>query len=242
MIGYLKGELIAKNPETLQCVLEVMGIGYELSVPKRLYESLSPQQQASFWIHTVVREDSFSLYGFSSESEKNFFRVLLGVSGLGPKTALALLGEHGAQRLASLILSGNTDDISAAPGVGKKTAQRLVLELGGKLEKFAWAAELRLEAAPAQKDRAIPTKQWKEDLASALLYLGYGTNQVKNTLKFLKENDFEALGFEACLRLSLREMARLGGSIGEKIERTGGGIGTEIGEAGESIGKEVGTA
>lgn len=228
MIGYLTGELIAKTPETLQCVLQVGGIGYELSVSKRLYECLSPQQLVSFWIHTVVREDSFSLYGFSSESEKIFFRVLLGVSGLGPKTALALLGEHGPLRLASLILSKNTDDISAAPGVGKKTAQRLVLELGGKLEKSAWAAELRLKTAQAQKEIAIPTKQWKEDLASALLYLGYGANQVKNTLKFLKENDFEALGFEACLKLSLREMARMGGSIGREIERAGGGIDEEV--------------
>ena len=97
MVGFLQGKVISKNPETNQCVVLAGDLGYEVNVSKRLFDALSHEQPISLWIHTHVREDAFLLYGFANETEKLFFRILLGVSGLGPKMALSLLTEHGAR-------------------------------------------------------------------------------------------------------------------------------------------------
>lgn len=209
MIGYLRGKILSKNPESAQCVVLSHRVGYEVSLPLSYFDTLLVGDTASIWIHTHVREDIFSLYGFPTESEKSFFRLLLTVSGLGPKSSLALLTEHGAERLAQYIRNGDATSISSAPGIGKKLAQKIILELQPKVEKLAW---LTLAARPVDsaKTKASNTPQpMREDLASALLNLGFAPQVVKPTVeRIFEREDAEKEGFEACLRLALKEMGR----------------------------------
>lgn len=209
MFGFLEGKLIAKNPDTQSCVVKMFKMGFEVLVPKNLFEPLSVGQKVSFWLHTHVREDALLLYGFSTEDEKNLFRLLLSVSGLGPKTAMSLLSEHGAHRLVDLILHKATADIAKASGVGKKLAEKLPLELSGKLEKWAWSE--RIEMSKAQRPPTIALSlenQLKDDLSSALLNLGYQPVHVKGVLdKLLEREDMQEREFEFCLKAALRDMS-----------------------------------
>jgi holliday junction DNA helicase RuvA len=207
MLGYLQGKVISKNLDAGSCVILMHRLGFEVTVPKRLGDQLLVGQKISLWIHTHVREDALTLFGFSTELEKQFFRQLLGVSGLGPKTALSLLGEHGAEKLIHLILEKAGSQIASAPGVGKKLAERLVLELSGKIEKWAWI-ERRSEAEPRASIGVSPSLQMREDLASALAHLGYLPTQIKTTLdKLLEHRELAEIGFESCLKAALQEMS-----------------------------------
>ena len=207
MLGYIEGKIISRNADQNQCTVLSGGVGYEISLSKRTAEGLLPNESRAFWIHTHVREDVLVLFGFATETEKQFFRILLSVSGLGPKTALSLLSEHGAEKLSGLIISKEVSEISTAPGVGKKLAERLVLELASKLEKLSWVTQIEKQtigpkAAPSAK------KQLREDLLSALLHLGYQPNQIKTTLdKMFENNETHTLKFETCLKDALKEMS-----------------------------------
>jgi holliday junction DNA helicase RuvA len=207
LIGYLKGKVLSKNPETYQGVILSFRVGYELSFPISLFDRLLVGQNAEVWVHTHVREDTFALYGFSTESEKHFFRLLLSVSGLGPKSSLALLSEHGTERLAHYIRGSDPTSLSSAPGIGKKLAQKIILELQPKMEKLAWIA---LAQAPNETHRksAIPSAHpLRDDLASALLNLGFAPNMVKPAIeRIFEREDAEKAGFESCLKLALKEM------------------------------------
>ena len=208
MIGFLRGKVISKNEDLLQCTLLSHRIGFEVTIAKPLLDSLLLETNLSLWIHTVVREDAFSLYGFSSEPEKNLFRMLLSVSGLGPKTALSLLSEHGAEKLTRLIVTKNTDEIAEASGVGKKTAQRLVLELGTKIEKWAWLEKLQKSEPQSKPEILSEKRQLREDLASALIHLGYAPNPIKSLIEKLFENEQMAKeSFEICLKTALKELS-----------------------------------
>lgn len=211
MLGFIKGKLISKNLDAQMCVVLSHRIGFEVMMPKRLFESVLLGETLSLWIHSHVREDAFTLFGFAQESEKFLFRVLLGVSGLGPKTALSLLGEHGAHRLCQLIMSQDADALSEAPGVGKKLAQKVILELQGKIEKFAWLEELPKSAVIERDTTLPPVKQLREDLNSALVNLGFVPNHIKTTLdKLFDRKDVENLGFAEALKTALKEMSGRG--------------------------------
>ncbi|MCB0418367.1 MAG: Holliday junction branch migration protein RuvA [Bdellovibrionaceae bacterium] len=215
MIGFLRGKLLSKNPETLQCVVLAQDVGYELTLHKKLFLSLTPDADVSLFVHTHMKESVFAFYGFNSEEEKQFFRVLLSVSGLGPKSALSLLGEHGAQPLAQLILQKNAAEISRAPGIGKKTAERIVLELRAKVEKLAWLSKIQdsLSVGTENEEPSL-SQSLREDLSLALVHLGYQPNQFKQTLdSFCEKEDLEKVSFEAALK---RLLADLSGRIAGK--------------------------
>lgn len=208
MLGFVEGKVISKSMETSQAVVLCTGIGYEITLSKQTLESTHLNSNVSFWIHTHVREDAFILFGFFSEAEKQLFRILIGVSGLGPKTALSLLSEHGSEKLIQLIIHKRISEIAEAPGVGKKLAERLSLELSTKLGKLAW-----IQAMPQTEVTETPKElskedQIREDLTSALANLGYSSGQIKNTLDrmFLRET-IEGLGFETLLRMALKEIS-----------------------------------
>ncbi len=210
MLGFIKGKLISKHEDTLQGIVLAHRVGYEISFPKNLFERLTVGEIVGIWLHTHVREDALTLFGFASEAEKYFFRILLGVSGLGPKTAMSLLTEHGADKLFRLILNKDADAISEAQGVGKKLAQRLVLDLSGKVEKLALIQMAATKEPLAAKSAEVlsPKRQLREDLSSALLHLGYAPNQIKGTLdKMFDKDDIEKAGFESCLKGALKEMS-----------------------------------
>jgi len=216
MIGFLQGTLVSKNPDSQSCVLLVSGVGYEINVTSRLFDTFVQGAALSLWVHTHVREDALLLYGFATEGEKHFFRVLLGVSGLGPRTALSLLAEHGPDRLSQHIQNKDIDEISTASGVGKKLAQRLVLELGTKLEKLAWAAQLEKVSQEIKSGSVSPEKRLREDLSSALSNLGYAPNPIKSVLDRILEREEEA-GFEACLRAALKELSGRAGTLSSEV-------------------------
>lgn len=181
-------------------------LGYEVSTPRDVIEVLTVGEETSLWLHTHVREDILCFYGFRTDADRQFFRVLLGVSGLGPKTAMALLSEHGVNRMVQHIAEKNFIAIAEAPGVGKKLAERLVLELSGKIEKLAFLRDL--EKTPAGR-RAAGASGLRNDLNSAMLNLGYPPNTVKNALDSLfSEGDLEGVNFEDALKRTLKEMYR----------------------------------
>lgn len=211
MLGFLKGKTISKNLDGQTIVVLAHRIGFEVTVPKVLFETLILNETISLWLHSHVREDQFTLFGFASESEKHLFRVLLGVSGLGPKTALSLLGEHGASRVCQLIMSKDSDSLSEAPGVGKKLAQKVILELSGKVEKFAWLEELPKSVVVERDVMLPPDRQLREDLNSALVNLGFVPNHIKITLdKLFERENVEAIGFAEALKAALKEMSGRG--------------------------------
>ena len=161
MIGRLTGRLASKSPD--QVLVDVSGVGYVVHIPlSTFYELPEVENPASLWIHTHVREDTLALYGFLTERERSLFLLLLGVAGIGPKVALTVLSGIPPAELASALRNQDVRRLVAIPGVGKKTAERMVLELAEKAASFA--------AEPAPE---APAAVASEDVVSALVNLGY---------------------------------------------------------------------
>jgi Holliday junction DNA helicase RuvA len=154
-------------------VLDVGGVGYKVSVPVTVLEALPPAgEKLTLFIHTLVREDDISLFGFAGPEELRVFELLLSVSGVGPKAALALLSALPAEDLAQAVAGEDVRTLTRVPGVGAKTAQRLVLELRDKLSLLALERTAAGKPAPGAKKRDARA-EIVEDVVSALLNLGY---------------------------------------------------------------------
>lgn len=175
MIGRLHGKLLEKNPP--QILIDVSGVGYEVDVPMSTFCNL-PEVGGELTLHThfVVREDAQLLYGFATLAERAVFRALIKISGVGPKIALALLSGITVDQLKDAVDRGETGLLTKVPGIGKKTAERLVLELKGKLEGTG--------AATA----AVPTSGARADVAAALIALGYSEREAAAATKKLPED------------------------------------------------------
>jgi len=219
MLGFIQGKIISRNIDSSSCVVFAQGLGYEILIPKRSLEKFSLASEVSLWLHTHVREDILALYGFESENDKLLFRTLLTVSGLGPKTALSILSEFGTDTLIELILSKRVGDISKAPGLGKKTAEKLVIELTGKIEKFSWAKEsIQATAQALSTPGSVKTR---EDLFSALTHLGYAPHQIKFALDKVMARPESS--FEGLLKLALQELSNRSISNSSSNSRTSTG-------------------
>lgn len=209
MIGYLHGKVLSKNLDNSTAILLCGHVGYEVMVPKMLSDTMVLEQTLSLWVHTHVREDILSLYGFTSENERNFFKILLGLNGLGPKHALSLISEHGASGLVALIIRQDADAISSAPGIGKKLAQRVILDLQTKVQKLAWFEKLPVHTKTATRANLSPQEQRKDDLSSALQNLGFAPITVRAVLDKLEDSgDWMEQPFETSLRMALKELSR----------------------------------
>ena len=161
MIGRLTGRLAAKAPDGV--LLDVGGVGYLVHIPlSTFYDLPEAESPASLWIHTHVREDTLALYGFLTERERSLFLLLMSVAGIGPRVALTVLSGIPPAELVDALRQQDVRRLVAVPGVGKKTAERMVLELAEKV--VAFAAE-----APAGAPAAVAS----EDVVSALTNLGY---------------------------------------------------------------------
>ena len=175
MIAYLKGMLTESSPD--QITVEVNGIGYRLFISLSTYEELPPPvAEITVLTHLHVREDEQSLYGFISREERDLFRMLLGVSKIGPKVALGVLGGIPASAFGSAIASGDIDLLSSVPGIGKKTAERLILELKDKIEIHPRLGTGPDTKAPGAGDEKIA------DVLRALQSLGYRPAQSRRAL------------------------------------------------------------
>lgn len=195
MIGYLKGNLIQKSPN--QVVLDIGGVGYCAWIPLSTYFELGDIEECvELFIYTHMTDNSLSLYGFSTEKERAIFMKLIGISGIGPKLALNILSGIGVSDLEEAIRQSDVARISLIPGIGKKTALRIALELQEKLEK---------------KEKILQAKgfQEREDLISALMNLGFKRKEVEKIVdETIKTFTVEA-GFEQLLRESLKNLAKV---------------------------------
>lgn len=195
MIALLTGRIALKTPDHI--ILDVNGVGYRVLIPFSTYYELPEEGgNASLHIHTSVREDAIQLYGFRSLLEKSFFQLLISVTGVGPKLARDILSNIQPGQLAHALMQGDIGKLSAIPGIGKKTAERLILELKDKTGK------LNLSSLPAQEQREIPENDVTEDVISALLNLGYKDPQVRKAIAGLDASN--GVSVEELLKQALR--------------------------------------
>jgi Holliday junction DNA helicase RuvA len=191
MIGRIEGRLIEKNPPSI--LVDVGGVGYELDVPmSTLYALPSVGEKVALLTHLAIREDAHQLYGFASASERHAFRALIKISGVGARTALAVLSGLSVNELAQAITLQESARLTRIPGIGKKTAERLLLELKGKL-----GAELDGVAASAPSDASA-------DILHALAALGYSDKEALLALKSVPAGT----GVSDGIRLALKALAR----------------------------------
>lgn len=180
MIAWLSGRLMRKAADYL--IIDVAGVGYQVTVPLSTYSGIPDDgQDVSLHIHTHVREDSLSLFGFLTEEEKDMFLLLLGVSGIGPKLALSILSSFSVQDLAHAISASDDSRLCTIPGIGKKTAARMVLELKDKMKLIVPATPAHL-SGPAEGTNDI------EDVIVALVNLGYKRPQAEETVKKVRHS------------------------------------------------------
>ena len=184
MIGFLAGRIIDRNEDG--CVLDVNGVGYELSCSNTTLEDTLSSDDVRLWVHTAVREDAITLYGFSAAVEKQMFLSLLKVNGVGPKMAIKILSAAPTAHLTQMIEAGDVKSLSGLPKVGKKTAEQLVLSLKGKL---VLSADVGSRAAPAKKSAALTPKFWgvRADVLSALVNLGFRLPDAERVVSDLPE-------------------------------------------------------
>ena len=173
MIGRIKGTLLEKMPP--QILVDVSGVGYEIDVPmSTLYNLPEVGSEVTLFTHFVVREDAELLYGFLTKEERSLFRLLIRISGIGPKIALSILSGISSQLLSQAVTTGEAGLLTRIPGVGKKTAERIVLELKGKLDTVVGTA-----------DTGAAGSNSKADIVSALLSLGYSDREAQLAIKGL---------------------------------------------------------
>jgi Holliday junction DNA helicase RuvA len=180
MIGYLKGTIagIQKSGNRVTLTLDVNQVGYDVQIVPRLVQELPAiGEPAQVFTHLNLREDQVVLFGFSSMAERDLFRQLISVSGIGPQLGVALLDTLGLQGLVQAIVAGNTRTLSRTPGVGSKTAERIALELRSKL------AEWRQEAGMVTAPSAGPALAVQEDVEMTLLALGYTNSEIAKALQ-----------------------------------------------------------
>ena len=195
MIAYLKGNLIQKT--TNQVILDIGGVGYRVSIPLSTYLMLGENDDvAELHVYTHVTDSSLALYGFYSEKEKDLFLKLISISGIGPKIALNILSGIESSDLEDAIRQSDVVRISLIPGIGKKTAMRIALELQEKLEL---------------KEKVLETQsfQEKEDLISALMNLGFKRREVEKIVDECLQTFSLDVGFDKLLRESLKQLAKL---------------------------------
>lgn len=195
MIARLFGRIADKQPSRL--IVDVAGVGYDVQVPlSTYYVTADIGGEMSLRIHTHVREDQLALYGFATELELSMFERLIAVSGIGPKLALSVLSGIEPRDLVGAIQRTDLARLTAIPGVGKKTAERICVELRDRLPKA-------IEAAPA-----TPGDAMREDLGSALANLGYHRQAIDKVLDKLLGAATATARFEDVLRAALKELAR----------------------------------
>lgn len=192
MIAHLRGRLISKHPN--QAIVEAGGVGYDVTITVPTFSDLPANgSEVALFIHTHVREDALALFGFLRAAEKRLFEKLIHVSGIGPKLAITILSGMPAAEMVTAIRSGDVSRLTRIPGIGKKTAERMILELRDKLEALSEAPAPRL-ATPVE-----------DDVLSALMNLGYQRAAAERALAAAgngKSGSFEVLFRESLSALS----------------------------------------
>jgi holliday junction DNA helicase RuvA len=194
LIAFLRGRLLEKHPNRV--IVDVQGVGYEVQVPvSSFYGMAEPGGDIALRVHTHVREDTIALFGFSTALELQLFERLIAVSGIGPKLALAVLSGIEPDDLIQAVQRADVVRLTAIPGVGKKTAERIALELKDRLAAVAPTVELS------------PAGSLRDDLVSALVNLGYHRPALEKAVEAALKEDATAT-FEVALRRTLKRLSR----------------------------------
>jgi Holliday junction DNA helicase RuvA len=189
VIGWLRGEVLARGLDGVM-VVDVGGVGYEVTAPTRTADAWLPGELVELYVRTHVRDDAITLFGFADELDRRTFDLLLATPGVGPSTALGALSTLSSAEIAKAVASEDVTRLSSIPGIGKKTASRLVLELSGKLPSLE----------PAVEAPKVP-----EDLTAALRQLGYSAGEVREALRDVELPADD----EGALRVALRQLGRV---------------------------------
>jgi holliday junction DNA helicase RuvA len=190
MIGWLRGEIV--RVDASGTLLVAAGdVGYELNVPLRLLTAVGEGDRIELFVHTHVRADAIVLYGFATLIERATFELLLATPGVGPTTALGALSTMTPEEIAAAVTAEDVPRLATIPGIGKKTASRLVLELSGKL--------------PSLEATSSPTVDVSRDVTGALRQLGYSASEIRDGLRDVELPDDD----ESALRLALRQLGRV---------------------------------
>lgn len=201
MIGQLFGIILEKQPPTL--VLKVGGIGYEIDAPMSTFYRLPElNQEVILYTHLVVREDAHHLYGFYTRNERLLFRNLLKVNGVGPRLALTILSSIDPQEFVRCVLSQETAKLVCLPGIGKKTAERLVIEMRDRLKD--WSSEFSLSPAAASLAVKQSRNHVLQDAISALVALGYKPQEASRAVAKIDEDHLTS---EEIIKRALQEVA-----------------------------------
>lgn len=195
MIAHLRGQILTKSPNSV--ILECGGVGYELLISVSTYTELGETgSTAALYVHTHVREDALQLFGFKEPTEKRLFEKLLTISGIGPKLAITVLSGISPERLVGAIRGGDHATLTRVPGIGKKTAERVVLELKDKLDDLAGFM-------PASEPTRPSLGAVAEDVLSALLNLGYSRPSAQKAVEAAAKHKENLADFERLFRASL---------------------------------------
>lgn len=200
MIAHLRGRLLSKTPASV--IVECGGVGYEAAISVATYTALpETPNEVALYIYTHVREDQIALFGFAERKEKVLFEKLLSISGIGPKLAITVLSGIAADRLVAAIRAGDHASLTKIPGIGKKTAERVVLELKDKLD------ELAAGTATPTASAGYTTGPATEDVLSALINLGYPRAAAERAMEAAIAKEQAVAGeFEALFRASMAAM------------------------------------
>jgi Holliday junction DNA helicase RuvA len=201
VIAFLRGSIVDKQPNRL--IVDVQGVGYEVHVPlSTFYEAGDPGADITLRVHTHVREDALQLYGFLTPLEQQVFERLIGISGIGPKLAIAVLSGIDPRELVGAVQRGDVARLTAIPGIGRKTAERIVLELRDRLKQI----DADAGAAPGPT-AATAADRLHDDLVSALVNLGYHRPQAEKSVESVLASD-SGVAFDQALRRALKDLMR----------------------------------
>lgn len=209
MIGFLRGQLVSKQPPLL--LLDVNGVGYEVEAPMSTFYQLEQKtastEEVVILTHMHVREDAMLLYGFATEEERQLFRLLLKVNGVGAKMALAILSSMSVVEFCGFVTQDDMVSLMRIPGVGKKTAERLLIEMRDKLKGDVLLQQAAFSVEPlsseAEKPAQMPQSRIADSALAALISLGYQPNQAESLLSGI---EMEGLTLEAVIKKALQQV------------------------------------
>ena len=201
MIALISGKIVYKGISHV--IVDVQGVGYRIFIPlTTFYELPETGQTITLHVHTNVKQDAINLFGFYTVQERDLFQLMISVSGIGPKMSMNILSGISAQELLRAISGGNVGKLVNIPGVGKKMAERLILELKEKVIK-----KMVLEETPAADDKHQANEIIMEDALSALVNLGYKSNVARDALDKALRSSEEELGMDQLLKKTLKNLA-----------------------------------
>jgi Holliday junction DNA helicase RuvA len=198
MIGYLKGKILDLTPETV--LLETGGVGYEVTISGSAFSQLSGKTEGELFTYLQVKEDGISLFGFSSKAEKNMFLQLITVSGVGPKMGIGVFSSMSVEQLVSTIARSDVKALSKVKGLGKKTAERIILELREKVSGLPAQQGTTLSTLPT----ATPVEEGDEDAVIALMTLGFKRDESERAVAKAKQQGAKTV--EDIIMLALRSV------------------------------------